>query len=73
MTTPRSSSTSIACWFRRGLRAVTWVVILYFITVGLQACKATNCEAYGPAKFQSEAERTRAKAPKHKLKLRHKR
>lgn len=73
MTTSRPSSTSIGCWFRRGLRAVAWVVILYIMAVGLQSCKATKCEAYGPAKFQSEAERQRAKAPKHKPNLRHKR
>ena len=52
---------------------VAWVVILYIMAVGLQACKATKCDAYGPSKFQSEAERTRAKAPNHKLRLRHKR
>lgn len=35
----RRHRTPVYSWFRKGLKVAAWVLVLYMITTGLQACK----------------------------------
>ena len=39
MTCQRHRSTPVCCWFRKGLKAVAWLLVLCIMAHGLQACK----------------------------------
>jgi uncharacterized membrane protein len=65
MICPRPSFAAYGCWFRQVLRVVAWAFVLYYIAVGLTACKNTHKAAqFSRSKFdvQTDGQMQRGKS-----------